>query len=70
MGEKTEATFQLSHCVITPQGDGQEKAWGREEGTSFALEELVTSCSLECVCLLLSFTFETQRVLSGTLAGQ
>lgn len=64
---------------MTLQGDGQEKAWDREEATVSAKLVmscflkgvfLVTSCFLECVFPLLSLIFETQRALFGTLAGK
>lgn len=41
---------------------------GQREGPLWPL--LVKSWFLECVCMFLSFIFETQRALSGNLAGQ
>lgn len=71
---ETDTAFWLFCCVMTSRGDGQEKAQGRGGGTSgrvlFCLEELVKSWFLERVSMLLSFTFEAQRALSGTLTAQ
>lgn len=63
------STVYWFHRVMSEEGTWQRRVDGKG-GSASALEERVRLWFLECVCMLLSFTSETQRALSETLAGQ